>query len=282
MWQRLGLQPEALPLFAKAMFADDRVVSGIVFATLVASRNRPLPKNRPFILQMRYRAMTQLSAALFNIMRPSSMAAKEWCQAGMPVSLDAHSRQQQLLLQAVCWPLPELLLRTALVCGKGEPLLVGVAAAAAAWAMLYWHAPGMEAAATAAKPQQLPAVLDCWLQLMQQQLLQCPLVSASQQQPGDASLQQQQQPLGLLVQVAATSRSVPCNSAAAQQLLGARMCSCDGYAADPPGIFNPDKHGSSNSSGSGSIRSMKLPCDSLQTVSGLLECMSAMKVGGWG
>jgi hypothetical protein len=197
----------------------------------------------------------------------------------MPVSLDAHSRQQQQLLQAVCWLLPELLLRNALLCGEGEQWFAGAAAAAATWTLSYWRAPGMKAATAAAKTQQLPALLDCWLQLMLQSLLSnCPLAHPPQQQ--------QQQPLGLLLQVAATARSLPSDSSAAQQLLCAGLCGCDRRVEGLLGEFALDRHGSSSScscsgsygSSSSSSSSVRLRCTSLQAVGRLLECLGAVKV----
>jgi hypothetical protein len=242
MWQLLGLQPEALPLFAS--------------------------------------------------MKPPAMAGADWVLDGMPVLLDAQSRQQQRLLQAVSWSLPELLLRTALLCGEGVPLFAGMAATAATWTLSYWQAPGLEAATAAAKPQQLPGLLDCWLQCIQQQLLLqspatgCPHACAAQS--GNTSQQQQQQPRGVLLQVAATARLLPFGSTAAQQLFDAGLCSCD-VRADPPGSFSLDKHSSSSgssssssssssSNSSGSICSVRLQCDRLQAVGRLLECLAAAKV----
>jgi hypothetical protein len=215
LWRVLGLQPDALPSFAEAVLANDRVSSCI----LNASADNPnhtskLRKGCPPVLEARYRTMSELAAALYNNMTPASVDAQEWRAEGMPISVDALSRQQQQLLQAVCWPLPELLLRTALLCGEGEVLIVGTAAAAATGVFSFWHAAGMEAAAAAAKPQHMPALLDCWLQLMQQMLLHAPPASSQhaaaadggtlQQQPGNTSKQQQLPPPGLLLQAAAT------------------------------------------------------------------------------
>jgi hypothetical protein len=257
MWQLLGLQPDALPAFAKAMLADHKTINGL-----------------------RARTMSQLATSLCTIMRPPGMGSEEWRQKGMPVSLEAHSRQQQQLLQTVCWPLPELLLRIALLCGQGQPLIAEAATAAATWALAYWHADGMEVAAAAGKQQQLPSLLDCWLQLMQPLLVGCPhaaVEGAVPQQPGNPS--QQQQPLALVAQAAATARLLPPDSPAAQQVLGALMCSCNTNKINWPDIFDVDNHGSS---GSGSISSVRLQCDSLEAVHSLLACLGAMQVRGRG
>jgi hypothetical protein len=272
MWQLLGFKPEALPLFANTILADDWVLK---CSLSIAFKH--LPEDRSSMLQARYDTLNEVSNALFAIIKPPEMEAGEWVQEGMPVSLDAHSRQQQQLLQAVCWLLPELLLRNALLCGEGEPLFAGVAAAAATWTLSYWRAPGMKAATAAAKPQQLPALLDCWLQLV----LQSPLSNFPLAHPPQ---QQQQQPLGLLLQVAVTARSLPSDSSAAQQLLCAGLCSCDRPVEGLLGEFALDRHGSSSSSscsgsnGGSSISSVRLRYVSLEAVSSLLGCLGAVKV----
>jgi hypothetical protein len=278
MWQLLGFKPEALPLFANAILADDRVLKCMRDAPncSLSIAFKHLPEDRSSMLQARYDTLNEVSNALFAIIKPPEMEAGEWVQEGMPVSLDAHSRQQQQLLQAVCWLLPELLLRNALLCGEGEPLFAGVAAAAATWTLSYWRAPGMKAATAAAKPQQLPALLDCWLQLV----LQSPLSNFPLAHPPQ---QQQQQPLGLLLQVAVTARSLPSDSSAAQQLLCAGLCSCDRPVEGLLGEFALDRHGSSSSSCSGSnggssISSVRLRCVSLEAVGSLLGCLGAVKV----
>lgn len=301
LWQLLGLQPDSLPSFAEAMLADERVIKGIADASASPPRHviRPLSEGCPPMLQARYRTICKMLYSLAAMMRqPAGMMesnVRDWVREGLPVSLDAHSRQQRHILQAVCWMLPELLLRVALLCGEGQPLVVTAAAEAATGVMSYWHAPGMETAAAAAKPRQLPALLDCLLQLMQQLLLQPMLASRRlaatdgvvQQQPGNTL--QKQQPPGLLLQVAATARLLPSDSTAAQRLLGAGTCSCETSGGDSDskskgnseGTFGPDKHCSS-SSGSASISSVKLRCDSLMAFGGLLKCLGAMKVRGTG
>ena len=288
MWRLLRLQPNAFPAFAAAVLADDQGSSCFLNASVDYPHHASkLPTGSPPRLQARYRTMSQLAAALFTITKPASMSAQDWRAEGMPISLDALSRQQQQLLQAVCWPLPELLLRTALLCGEGELTIVGTAAAAATGVLSYWHEAGMESAA-AAKTQQLPALLDCWLQLMQQLLLHAPLYSCLhaaaaaegtlEQQLGNISDNQRQDhlpPPGLLLQVAATARLLAPGSSAAQQLLGASMCSCD--KEDYP-LGTSDLH--QHSTRTGSISSVRLVCGSLETVGLLLGCLGAMKVRG--
>jgi hypothetical protein len=147
----------------------------------------------------------------------------------------------------------------------------------------------MEAAAAANKQQRLPPLIDCWLQLMQQQLLQplpvgCPHAAAKgavtgvQQQLGKPS-QQQQQPQGLLVQTAATICLLSPDSSAAQQLLSAARCSCVRDTSDSDRL---DEHGSSSSIRSSRISSVRMRCDSLDAVGGLLACLTAMQVTGRG
>jgi hypothetical protein len=279
VWQLVGFQPEALPLFAEAILADERVLKCMRDAPdgPLSSASKHLPEDRSLVLQARYHTMTEVSNALFAIIKPPDMEVGQWVQDGMPVSLDTHSRQQQQLLQAVCWQLPELLLRSALLCGEGDPLFAAAAAAAATWTLSYWRAPGMKAATAAAKPQRLPALLDCWLQLMlQSPLSNCSLGILSQQQ------QQQPPPLGLLLQVAASARSLPADSSAAQHLLCAGLCSCDRRNDVPLCIFGLDTYGSSSGSGSTSISSARLCCLSLGAVGHLLECLESMKVRGRG
>jgi hypothetical protein len=123
MWQQLGFKPEALLSFAQAMLADDRTINvrgGCVGAGPKAPS--PLPEGSPLMLHARYRTLSELATSMNIIMMPQGKAAGMRCQKGW-IALDAHSRQHQQLLQAVCWPLPELLLRTALLCGEGEPLV---------------------------------------------------------------------------------------------------------------------------------------------------------------
>jgi hypothetical protein len=104
------------------------------------------------------------------------------------------SRQQQQLLQAVMRQLPLLLLQSALLAGGRQPLVAEVAAQATWVCCTSWKIPGLyppitAAAANAAAAASggvgsgesapaaaslteavLPAMLDAWLQLMQQQL----------------------------------------------------------------------------------------------------------------
>jgi hypothetical protein len=242
--------------------------------------------------------MGELHHSLRAMMMGRTRKVTDTAEQVLPVSIDALSRQQQQLLQTVCWPLPELLLRTGLVCSQSDPLFEGAAATAAACVMGFWHAPGMEAAAAAAKPQRLPALLDCWLQLMQRLLLQSPLASCRHaaaahgsevQQLSEASQHssantQQQQPLSLLQQVAATARILSVDSVAAFQLSTASQCSCvigDEYS----GTFSELDSSSSSSSGSdgsidGSFSIVSLRCDSLKAVYDLLTCLGAVKVRG--
>jgi hypothetical protein len=253
--------------------------------------------------------MGELRASLFRMLLQKPSPVIRWVQEGLPVQFEALNRQQRQLLQAVCWPLPELLLRTALVCGRGEPLFVGAAAAAATCAVACWHAPDMHAAATTEKQRHLSGLLDSWLQLMQQLLLQQPLArrpdaagaGAAEQQFDDTSQQQhsaatprqrqQQQVPGLLFQAAATARLLPADSSTAHQLLSAHPCSCGSHACDyfadaPLSRYDSRNNGGSNGAGSSDdrISSVSLRCDTMRVVENLIDCLAAMQVGtvGWG
>lgn len=83
------------------------------------------------------------------------------------------------------WQLPPFLLQSALLAGGALPLVTDVAAAAAWFCCTAWQMSGLQAAAIAATgahsppaeavlpaDAMLPVVLDAWLQLTQQQLVQ--------------------------------------------------------------------------------------------------------------
>lgn len=104
-------------------------------------------------------------------------------------SSDELSRQRRLLLAGVVWRLPQLLLQSALAAQGTLPLLTELAAEAAWCCCTAWQMPGLQAVAPAAAADSaaaggathvtptpaeavLPAVLDAWLHLMQQQLVE--------------------------------------------------------------------------------------------------------------
>jgi hypothetical protein len=108
----------------------------------------------------------------------------------------ALNKEQQQLLEAVCLDLPQVLLRTALLLGDGEPQLVSAAVGATSWAMRGWRrarqAVGGEWKQQGAQLMQ-PGVIDAWLFLTGGLL---------------GGVVQQQQQSSLLFQVAATGRVV--------------------------------------------------------------------------
>ena len=181
----------------------------------------------------------------------------------------ALARQHVQLLQAACLGLPQMLLHTALLCGKAQPRLVSAAVGAATSAVLGWRAACTAAGAEWREQEAqlvMPEVLDSCLTLSADLL-----GGVARQHIGDAlqQQQQQQQSSGLLFQVAATSRVVQCGSTAAQELRGAGKCKCA-----------PDStpYSSSSSSSSSGFCSVGLDCDSLLAVASMLPCLGVTKV----
>jgi hypothetical protein len=165
----------------------------------------------------------------------------------------ALDRQHQQLLEAVCLALPQVLLRTALLCGGGEPMLASAAAQAAKQAVSSWRS--AESQQQEAQ-QMMPALLDSWL------LLTGYLVGGVVQQ------QHQPQPSGLLFQAAATGRAEQHDSTTAQELRRAGKCKC---------LHGEGEFASSSSSSSFSC--VQLDCASLMAVDDLLELLRVTKVG---
>jgi hypothetical protein len=245
----------------------------------------------------------EVQECLFATVHPTALTNGSWEQRQrMPGSLDVLNREQQQLLQAVCWGLPEMLLRFALHAVPGEPLFSAAAVAAATWAVKCWHVPSMTAAAAAAgagiKAQQqqlLPELLDCWLELMQQLLLQQDtteqqLAALLQQWPPSLHLQQAKQQLmpvakytgpGLLLQARNTARVLSLDSSEAQKLMGAEVCGC---ITDETGLpvgsrsSNSSIRSSNSSSSSSSRCIVYLDCAGLSAVDYMLLCLAAMKV----
>jgi hypothetical protein len=99
---------------------------------------------RPLMLRTLSLMLYEVQECLFATVHPTALSSSDWEQRQrMPGSLEGLNREQQQLLQAACWVLPELLLRTALQAVPGEPLFAAEAAAAAAWAVKCWHDPSM-------------------------------------------------------------------------------------------------------------------------------------------
>ena len=318
MWQQLGMKAASLAVFADAMQADGELqVAVLASVDSYSGSGAPillLPEDRPLLLRALCHMMHELHEMLLSM-----LDCPEWdvpavlgddgdsvSQRGQQQQQRALTRQQQRLLQAVGLQLPQVLLRTALLCGAGEPMLVASAAAASTRALLCWrNACQAEAAATNCERQReqvLPGAFDCWLQLLQQQLLLQPPLDGSCSQPtSPAALfavavaysangrtaaqqhssgapqqqqQQQQQPSGLLLQVAATARVVQGSSAEGQQILDAAQCSC---------VHLNDLSG--DRSLSRKISCVRLDYGSLHAVERLLQCLAVMKVcaaGGGG
>jgi hypothetical protein len=199
--------------------------------------------------------LQELAATLCNTLgqQPRALSAARQ-QQQQPHPQQALTRQQQQLLKAVCLDLPQVLLRTALLLGDGQPQLVSSAVGAATWAMSGWR---MARQAAGAEWQQegaqlmMPGVIDAWLFLTGGLL--------------GGVVQAQRQP-SLLLQVAATGRVVQHDSAAAQVLRSAGKCTCV-----------PDKSKFPTSSSS-SFRCVSLDCASLMAVEQLLVCLGVTTV----
>jgi hypothetical protein len=300
LWRQLGLIGNLLFNLPNTIRADTDVQDALLAAVnccsipIGSSRCTILalvwPQGkRPLALRALSLMLHEVQECLFAMVHPSALSSSDWEQRQrMPQTLEGLNREQQQLLQAACWVLPELLLRTTLQAVPGEPLFAAEAAAAATWAMKCWHDPSMmeagvaaaaaragdaaaaaaaegaadpAAAAAAARAtaaagaastaaadgkavqQQLPELLDCWLELMQQLLLQKyisehQLEALLQQQwpnyPHQKQAAQQLLPTltftgmpGLLFQVHNTARMRALDSRIARELLGAGSCSCD-------------------------------------------------------
>jgi hypothetical protein len=227
LWQQLGLSGNLL-FNLRNKVREDADVQGALLAAVNccsiptgSSRCNILalvwPQGkRPLELRALSLMLHEVQECLFAVVHPSAPSSSDWEQRQrMPQTLDGVNREQHQLLQAACWVLPELLLRTTLQAVPGEPLFAAEAAAAATWAVKCWHDPSMleagiaaaaaraadavaaaaaegaadpAAAAAAARAtaaagtsaadakavqhQLLPELLDCWLELMQQLLLQ--------------------------------------------------------------------------------------------------------------
>jgi hypothetical protein len=299
LWQQLGMGTASLAVFADALQADAELQ--VVMQATVDSHNSSsgggggssgrtlfMPGDGPLMLRALGLIMHELHGVLL-----STVNTVDCPDPQVTATLARHqqlTRQQQQLLQAVCLQLPQVLLRTALLCGAGEPMLTARAAAASIFAVTCWCAAWeMGEDLQLQQEQVLPGAFDCWLQLMQQVLLQQPhggssqpaappgsLLSASVDgsmaavQVSSGAAQQQQPPAGLLLQVAATARVLPCSSTAGQHFLEAAICSCTPLK-DPAGDRSP-------SCASEELSCVSLACDSLLAVEALLECLGMFKV----
>ena len=225
VWVAAGFGADTLPLWMAAAqelsrqgwllagFAKlDPALSGSGNSTGSPDVIRQLPPDTPQLLQS-FVVLSQVFALCVRTWVPRTVAAgrntSAWLEGGRELG-----REQQQLLQGVVWQLPQLLLQTALLGGGGEPLVTEVAADAAWCCTMCWRLTELQPtiAATAAasasssstaavaaekqfEGQLLPPLLECWLQLMHQQLLQPGevLLSAIQAAAGADFLQQQQQ-----------------------------------------------------------------------------------------